>query len=42
MESSLDPTSPHYFDFKTKAELDYDAFLQEKFSDNEVIKELYR
>ena len=42
MESSLDPTSPHYFDFKTKAELDYDAFLQEKFKDKPVIQEMYR
>lgn len=42
MESSLDPTSPYYFDFKTKSELDYDAFLQEKFKDQPLIQELYR
>lgn len=42
MESSLDPTSPYYYDFKTKSELDYDAFLQEKFKDQPLIQELYR
>lgn len=42
MESSLDPTSPYYYDFKTKSELDYDAFLEEKFKDQPLIQELYR
>lgn len=42
MESSLDPTSPYYFDFKTKSELDYEAFLEEKFKDKPVIQEMYR
>lgn len=42
MESSLDPTSPYYYDFKTKAELNYDAFLEEKFKDKPIIQEMYR
>jgi hypothetical protein len=42
MESSLDPTSPYYYDFKTKAELNYEAFLEEKFKDKPIIQEMYR
>ena len=42
MESSLDPTSPYYFEFKTKSELDYEAFLEEKFPNKPVIQEMYK
>jgi len=41
MESSLDPTSP-ILDWSEQEQLNYEAFLNEKFANNEVLKDLYR
>ena len=40
MGFALDPTEPHYY--FTTSDLDYDAFLKEKFSNNKILEELYR
>lgn len=40
--SSLDPILPYYKDFKVSSELNYNAFLAEKFKDQPLIQEMYR
>lgn len=39
MNSALDPTQPF---ITTELDLDYNAFLKEKFSNNEFLQDLYR
>ena len=42
IESTLDPSAPYIIDFSSRDELNYEAFLNEKFKKNDLLKDLYR